>query len=313
MVLVAVVGIAIGGRLVQGHRRSPRGPARRPRRPPRPRRPRDPAQEPGADLVPAVAVADGRGRPRRRDRLLVASRRRIRPHRRNPSRSETGPRSVSCPPPGPASDAGAEVEPVAQRPGRRAKRDLRPRDRVGRVGRDLGGLRGRGRVPPTIRASNTMVTTAASSRVYRPTRSPGSTSSPVSSQVSRIAAWLTVSSTSRKPPGCAQSPTPGSMPRRMSTTFPVVGDRERRHHEPRVHVGDVAAGRARQALAVLAVHRPERSGDPHRLQKLSDDASHVGTPRPEARSDERPSGPRSKSSITRGARGCRPRRAPPAR
>ena len=76
-------------------------------------------------------------------------------------------------------------------------------------------------VPPTMRASKAMVTTDASSRVYSPTISPGSTMSPVSSHVSRTAAWLTVSSTSRKPPGCAHVPRPGSMPRRMSTISPA--------------------------------------------------------------------------------------------
>ena len=45
--------------------------------------------------------------------------------------------------------------------------------------------------------------------------------SPVSSNVSRIAAWLTVSSTSRKPPGWAHEPYAGSMPRRRRTTSPA--------------------------------------------------------------------------------------------
>ena len=213
----------------------------------------------------------------------------------------------------PADGRVPQVEPVAQRPRRRAERDLRPRDRVGRVGPDLGRLGVGAAVPPTIRASNTIVTTAASSRVYRPTIVPGSTSSPVSSQVSRMAAWWTVSSTSRKPPGWAHSPTPGSMPRRISTTFPSSS------------MGSVVTTSRGFTYAMWpqASHdsrwrsspstSPKRSGDPHRLQKLSDDAIQFGTPRPDARSDDRPSGPRSKSSIRRAARGCRPRPARPAR
>ena len=80
---------------------------------------------------------------------------------------------------------------------------------------------------------------------------------PVSSSVSRMAPSRTVSSISRKPPGCAQRPWPGSMPRRSRMTSPAVGDRQRGHHEARVDVGDEAAGRADEPFAVIAVDRPE--------------------------------------------------------
>ncbi len=48
----------------------------------------------------------------------------------------------------------------------------------------------------------------------------GTTTSPVSSSVSRTAPWMAVSSDSRKPPGCAQVPYAGSMARRSSTRSP---------------------------------------------------------------------------------------------
>ena len=75
--------------------------------------------------------------------------------------------------------------------------------------------------PPTIRASYTSTTTAASSRAYRPTIAPGSTRMPVSSSVSRIAASVTLSSISMNPPGCAHLPRDGSMPRRRSSASPA--------------------------------------------------------------------------------------------
>src|SRR4051812_436854 len=151
--------------------------------------------------------------------------------------------------------------------------------------------------PPTIRASNTIVTTAASSRVYNPTISPGSTSSPVSSNVSRIAPWLTVSSTSRKPPGCAQSPMPGSMPRRISTISPasvigsVVTTSRGLTYVMWPQTGQ--AWRSRSSPATVS----NDSFAPQREQKLSAASIQRGTPRPDGRSVERPSGPRSNPSV----------------
>ena len=72
---------------------------------------------------------------------------------------------------------------------------------------------------------------------------------------------------------------PGSMPRRSSTISPVVGDREDRHDEARVDVGDVAARRAGQAIAVLAGDLAERAARaPQFEQNLRLEASHGGTP-----------------------------------
>ena len=112
-------------------------------------------------------------------------------------------------------------------------------------------LRGRPPEPPLTDASNAIMTTAASSREYSPTISPGSTIRPVSSSVSRIAASLTVSSTSRNPPGCAHQPRPGSMPAAQQDELAGVRDRQRRDDEARVDVGDEPAGRAGQPVAIL--------------------------------------------------------------
>ena len=133
--------------------------------------------------------------------------------------------------------------------------------------------------------------TAASSRAYRPMISPGSTTSPISSCVSRAAPSVAVSSTSRKPPGCAHHPRPGSKPRRMQHELARLVDRERRHDEPRVDVGDVAARLADQAIPLLARERAELEPPAAPVQWLSVAASQGGGPPPAGRSVERPSGP----------------------
>src|SRR3954453_705171 len=152
-----------------------------------------------------------------------------------------------------------------------------------------------------MRASNAIVTTLASSRVYKPTISPGSTTRPVSSSVSRIAASWTVSSISRNPPGCAQDPLPGSIPRRMRTISPasVIGNvvTTRRGLTYRMWPQTVHERRSRSSPATA----PNASRAPQREQKLRDSAIQRGTPAPEGRSVERPSGPRSCGlSVTTG-------------
>ena len=76
-----------------------------------------------------------------------------------------------------------------------------------------------------MRASNAMVTTAASRRVYSPTISPGSTMQPVSSQ--RLADRRLVDRLVdlEEAAGLGPQPAPGSMPRRSRTTSPssVIG------------------------------------------------------------------------------------------
>ena len=103
---------------------------------------------------------------------------------------------------------------------------------------------------------------------------------------------------SRRPrgsrPAAPTSPRPGLDAAAQQDELAGVGDRQRRHHEPRIDVGDVAARRAGQPVAVLA-------GDRRRTQRRAaaradssaSGAIQRGTPptRGECRV-ERPSGPR---------------------
>ncbi len=144
--------------------------------------------------------------------------------------------------------------------------------------------------------------------------SPGSTSSPVSSRVSRIAPSWTVSSTSRKPPGCAHAP------RRLDPApdqddLTGLGQRHGRRDEPRVDVGDVAAARTGQPLPMLALERPvdelgpaaramvERRRDPGRDPFARGDVGRAAVrpaaaSRPSCREDRQVTTARTPSSTT---------------
>ena len=74
-------------------------------------------------------------------------------------------------------------------------------------------------MPPRTRAVYTMIT-GAPGYVYTLCRPVRTTSSPVSSSVSRTAASVTVSPKSTNPPGNVQSPRPGLIERRVSSTVP---------------------------------------------------------------------------------------------
>ena len=90
---------------------------------------------------------------------------------------------------------------------------------------------------------------------------------------------------------------PGSIPRRMRTSSPVFGDREDGDDEARIDVGDVPARRAGQAVAVLAREPPKRAGSRIVSRSSGSTPSTAARRRPMARSVERPSGPRSNSSM----------------
>ena len=82
-----------------------------------------------------------------------------------------------------------------------------------------------------------------------------------------MAAWWTVSSISRKPPGCAQSPLPGSMPRRISTISPasVIGRVVTTRRGLTYATWPQASHWSRSRL--LSRHRPKRNGEPQRANR----------------------------------------------
>src|SRR6266540_5170961 len=126
--------------------------------------------------------------------------------------------------------------------------------------------------------------------------SPGWTSRPVSSSVSRMAPSVTVSSTSRKPPGCAQPPYPGSMPRRRRMTSPssvsgiVVTTSRGFTYAMNPQLSQARRWRSSPSIG------PKLSAAPQREQCRSVAAIQAGTPCPDSMSVERPSGPRGRNS-----------------
>src|SRR5690349_10290406 len=91
---------------------------------------------------------------------------------------------------------------------------------------------------------------------------------------------------------------PGSIPRRIRTISPasVIGSVVTTSRGLTYVMWPQAGQACRSRSSPSTLSKESRA--PHREQKLSEDSIQRGTPRPDGRSVERPSGPRSNGSVT---------------